>query len=289
MSKSLATFLLLAAVQAVLPAAEPTTPTPAPVAAEARTVKVTLKSTVPIHASILRSTLLVLPEQEKIAEVFVGDKEYWHFETTKISTRYLSIKPLAPGVKTDLHIISDHGVSYSFVLVEVSAQPGVERDSKVFIEPGDASIAESLTQLPRFVPVDVLDRYKQDAAQAMAEVRETKLETAKNLQKEQAKSAAETEAFRASFPGKLQFSYRWNEKIGHKLGVQQIFADDKFTYIRADPQEAPALYEIRENKPSLVNFDFAHGLYTVTKRIDHGYLAIGKTKLEFWRTDTQAN
>jgi len=289
MLKSLATFVFLAAGQAVLPAAEPTTPKPAPVAAEARTVKVTLKSTVPIHASILRSTLLVLPEQEKIAEVFVGDKEYWHFETTKISMRYLSIKPLAPGVKTDLHIISDHGVSYSFVLDEVSEQPGLESDSKIFIEPGDTSIADSLAQLPRFVPAEVLDRYKQDAAQAMAEVRETKAEASKTMQKEQAKSAADTEAFRALFPSKLQFRYHWNEKIGYKLGVQQIFADDKFTYIRADPQETPALYEIRENKPSLVNFDFAHGLYTVTKRIDHGYLAIGKIKLEFWRTDTQVN
>jgi type IV secretory pathway VirB9-like protein len=289
MPKSLATFLLLAAGQAVLPAAEPTTPNPAPVAAEARTVKVTLKSTVAIHTSILRSTLLVLPEQEKIAEVFVGDKEYWHFETTKISTRYLSIKPLAAGVRTDLHIISDHGVSYSFALEEVSPQPGVESDSKVFIEPGDASITDSLAQLPRFVPADVLDRYKQEAAQALAEVRETKLEASKTLETEQAKSAADSEAFRALFPSKLQFSYHWNEKLGHKLGVQQIFADDKFTYIRADPQETPALYEIRENKPSLVNFDFAHGLYTVTKRIDHGYLAIGKTRLEFWRTDTQVN
>src|SRR5215472_9542685 len=289
MPKSFAAFLVLAAGQGVLPAAEPTTPKPAPVAAEARTVKVTLKSTVPIHASILRSTLLVLPDQEKIAEVFVGDKEYWHFETTKISTRYLSIKPLAPGVKTDLHIISDHGVSYSFILDEISNQPNLQCDSKVFIEPGDASIRDSLARLPRFVPAELLDRYKQQTADAQAEARQTKLEATVAVEKQEAKAAADTDAFRASFPSKLQFTYRWNEKAGRKLGVQQIFADDRFTYIRADPQETPALYEVKENKPTLVNFDFAHGLYTVAKRIDHGYLAIGKTKLEFWRTDSQAN
>ena len=281
--------VFLAAGQVVLPAAEPTTPTPAPVAPEARTIKVTLKSTVPIHASILQSTLLVLPEDEKIAEVFVGDKEFWHFETAKISTRYLSIKPLAPGVKTDLHIISDHGVSYSFTLDEVSNQPNLESDAKVFIEPGDASIHDSLAQLPRFVPADLLDRYKQEAADARAEAHQTQLQATQSLEKQQAKANADTEAFRASFPAKLQFTYRWNQKTGHKLGVEQIFADDKFTYIRADPQETPALYEVKENKPSLVNFDFANGLYTVAKRIDHGYLAIGKTKLEFWRTDIQAN
>jgi type IV secretory pathway VirB9-like protein len=289
MRNYLSTLMLLAAGQVVLPAAEPTTPTRAPIAPEARTVKVTLKSTVHIHTSILESTLLVLPEEEKIAEVFVGDKEFWHFETTKISTRYLSIKPLAPGVKTDLHIISDHGVSYSFVLDEVSSQPNLQSDAKVFIEPGDDSIRDSLAQLPHFVPAELLDRYKQDAAQAQSEAREAKLQAQKTAEIQQAKAAADTEAFRASFPSKLQFSYRWNEKIARKLGVQQIFADDKFTYIRADPQETPALYEVKENQPSLVNFDFAHGLYTVSKRIDHGYLAIGKTKLEFWRSDSQAN
>ena len=289
MPNYLSIAVFVAAGQLVLPAAEPPTPTPAPIASEARTIKVTLKSTVPIHGRILQSTLLVLPQEEKIAEVFVGDKEFWHFETTKISTRYLSIKPLAPRVKTDLHIISDHGVSYSFTLDEVSDQPNLESDAKVFIEPGDASIRDSLAQLPRFVSADLLDRYKQEAAQAQAEIHETKLEAEKTAAIQQAKAAADTEAFRASFPSKLQFTYRWNQNTGRKLGVQQIFADDKFTYIRADPQETPALYEVKENKPSLVNFEFAHGLYTVGKRIDHGYLAIGKTKLEFWRTDAQAN
>ena len=86
---SVFTFFLLASAPALLPAAEPATPTPAPIAPEARTVKVTLKSTVPIHASILQSTLLVLPEEEKIAEFCAGDKEFLHFDTAKISTRYL--------------------------------------------------------------------------------------------------------------------------------------------------------------------------------------------------------
>jgi len=282
-------FLFLAAVQLVIPAAYSATPSPAPVTSEARTVKVTLKSTVPIHTSILESTLLVLPDEEKIAEVFVGDKEFWHFETTKVSTRYLSIKPLAAGVKTDLHIISDHGVSYSFILDEVSGQAGVEGDAKVFIEPGDGAMRDALADLPRFVPAALLDRYKQDAAEAEGQARQAKVQANETLQRQQARSQAETEAFRASFPSKLQFPYRWNEKTGHKLGIHQIFADDKFTYIRANPQEVPALYEVKDNKPSLVNFDFANGLYTVSKRIDHGYLAIGKTKLEFWRLEPQAN
>jgi type IV secretion system protein VirB9 len=288
---SFSRFAVLAAGPVLLSATDihPVTSTPAPIVHEARTVKVTLKSTVPIYTSILESTLLVLPDEEKIAEVFVGDKEFWHFETTKISTRYLSIKPLAPGVKTDLHIISDHGVSYSFLLEEVSGQAGVESDAKVFIEPGEGAIRDALTQLPAFVPAEQIERYRRQVAEAHAEANEVKASAAQDLKTVQSKAQAESDAFRAGFPAKLQFPYRWNEKIGRKLGVDQIFADDKFTYIRANPQEAPTLYEIKDNKPSLVNFDFDKGLYTVSKRIDHGYLAVGKTKLEFWRTESHAN
>ena len=291
MQTSLLIFALLAASPGLLPAADnatSTTSAPAPLH-EARTIKVTLKSTVPIHASVLRSTLLVLPDEEKIAEVFVGDKEFWHFETTKVSTRYLSIKPLAVGVKTDLHIISDHGVSYSFLLDETSTQVGVESDSKVFIEPGDASIRESLAELPRFVPADQVERYRLEAAAAKAEAGQAKAEANQTVQKQQAKAESDTDAFRAGFPAKLQFAYRWDEKVGRKLGVEQIFGDDKFTYIRATPQEAPALYEVKDGKPSLVNFDFNKGLYTVSKRIDRGYLAVGKTKLDFWRIEPHTN
>jgi type IV secretory pathway VirB9-like protein len=291
MVPSFSSVIVFAAGPVLLAAADihPATPAPAPIVQEARTVRVTLRSTVPIHASILESTLLVLPEEEKIAEVFVGDKEFWHFETTKISTRYLSIKPLAPGVKTDLHIISDHGVSYSFLLEEVSSQAGVESDAKVFIEPGEGAIRDALTQLPAFVPADQVERYKREVAEAHAEVAEVKAAAAQDVKAVQSKAQADTDSFRAGFPAKLQFPYRWDEKTGRKLGVDQIFADDKFTYIRAHPQEAPTLYEIKDKKPSLVNFDFDKGLYTVSKRIDHGYLAVGKTKLEFWRTETHGN
>jgi len=286
---SFSSVMVFVAGPVLLAAADIHPVTPAPIVQEARTVRVTLKSTVPIHASILESTLLVLPEEEKIVEVFVGDKEFWHFETTKISTRYLSIKPLAPGVKTDLHIISDHGVSYSFLLDEVSSQAGVESDAKVFIEPGEGAIRDTLTQLPAFVPADQVERYKREAAEAQTEATEAKAAAAQDMKAVRSKARAETDSFRAGFPAKLQFPYRWDEKTGRKLGVDQIFADDKFTYIRAHPQEAPTLYEVKDKKPSLVNFDFDNGLYTVSKRIDHGYLAVGKTKLEFWRTETHGN
>ena len=65
------------------------------------------------------------------------------------------------------------------------------------------------------------------------------------------------------------------------MGLQQIWRDDKFTYLRGQFQETPALYELKDGKGSLINFDFANGLYTVPKTVLVGYLAIGKQKVDF--------
>ena len=43
---------------------------------------------------------------------------------------------------------------------------------------------------------------------------------------------------------------------GKELGLQQIWRDDKFTYLRGQFQETPALYELKDGKGSLINFDF---------------------------------
>ena len=140
-------YLLAVLILPVIRAEADSPGQPAPAAREARTVKVTQKSTVTIDVSVLQSTLLVLPEEEKIAAVFEGDKENWRFDTTKISGRFLSVKPTAPGVSTDLHIISDHGNSYSFLLREVTGKTGATFDSKVFLEAADEATRASIAKL----------------------------------------------------------------------------------------------------------------------------------------------
>jgi type IV secretion system protein VirB9 len=277
--------ILLLSVSALL-AESPATPSPT--VREARTVRVTQKSTVTIDTGVLQSTLLVLPEDEKIAAVFEGDKENWRYDTTKLSGRFLSVKPTTPGVSTDLHIISDHGNSYSFILREVSGRPGAEFDSKVFLEAADEALRASIVKLPLFVPVDEVDRYRKQAEDAKAAASAAAAKSEQAIKKHEQEATTGAEAFRAAYPGKLHFNYKWDAKVGAKLGVQQIFADDRFTYIRANPQETPALYEVKDNKPSLVNFDFANGIYTVPKHIARGYLAIGNSKMNFWETGSES-
>jgi type IV secretion system protein VirB9 len=82
----------------------------------------------------------------------------------------------------------------------------------------------------------------------------------------------------------MKFTYRF-EKERKPFQVTAIFHDDRFTYIQANPEETPALYEVKEGKPNLINFQFKAGTYIVDKILDSGYLAIGKQRLPFARQE----
>jgi len=239
-----------------------------------RTVAVSEAATPPvIRAALLQSTLIVLPAEEKVANVFAGDTVDWVFDGGHVASRFISIKPKVANSTTDVHIVSDHGNEYTLELREVSSDEDPHFDSKVFITPTDKAAKDKLVELPVFVPASELDRVKQDAAAAKAaELTAQKAEAAKE------------ETYRSQYPGSLHFDYTWDQSKGKELGLQQIWRDDKFTYLRGQFQETPALYEVKDKKPSLINFDFSNGLYTVPKELDNGYLAIGKQKVEFHRT-----
>ncbi len=238
-----------------------------------RTVTVT-ESTAPpvIRAGLLQSTLILLPVEEKIATVFGGDTVDWVFDGGHVASRFISIKPKVANSSTDIHIVSDHGNEYTLQLREISSEADSHFDSKVFIAPGDKAAKDKLVELPVFVPAAELEKVKQEAATARAaEAAEQKADEAK------------AEQYRSQYPGSLHFDFVWDQKKAKELGLQQIWRDDKFTYLRGHFQETPALYELKDKKGSLINFDYSDGLYTVPKQLENGYLAIGKQKVEFSR------
>lgn len=240
-----------------------------------RTVVVGERSVVDVYLAQFQDTLIVLPPTEKVRQIFVGDSANWVLTTGKSDepTRYISIKVKDPIVKqTTVNVLSDHDKSYTFRLI-LSAD---HCDSKIFIDP-DSQLSQDLAKPPVFVPASELKSAKRQAADA-------KVEAAEAVRRNHAQAKSQIESFRAKYPSKLRFDYHWDRKAGDKLGVIEIFRDDRFTYIAARPQEAPTLYEVKDGKPSLVNFDFANGLYTVPKRIERGYLAIGKKRMDFWES-----
>ena len=240
-----------------------------------RTVVIQDADTPPIvRAGLLQSTLILLPAEEKVATVFGGDTVSWVFDGGHVASRFISIKPKVAGSTTDVHIVSDHGNEYTIQLREISDDSDPHFDSKVFVTPGDQAGKDKLAAMPIFVPVADLDKAKREAAEAQAK------------EATEAKAAqTKAEAYRSQYPGSLHFDYAWDAKKAKELGLQQIWHDDKFTYLRGQFQETPALYELKDGKGSLVNYDYSAGLYTVPKQLDNGYLAIGKKRVDFHRSE----
>ena len=60
-----------------------------------------------------------------------------------------------------------------------------------------------------------------------------------------------------------------------------LTVDGTFTYIKSDATELPALYEVKDGKPAMLNFQVNAGTYVVPKVLERGYLALGNVRLEF--------
>ena len=274
-SKNILTALLLTGSATAIPALSQTAATAkSHIQANApRSVVIVETETPPvIRTGLLQSTLILLPAEEKVATVFGGDTSSWVFDGGHVASRFISIKPKVANSTTDVHIVSDHGNEYTLQLREVSADADPHYDSKVFISPGDQAAKEKLVTLPVFVPAAELDKAKREAAEAEAkEATERKQEEAK------------AESYRSQYPGQLHFDYSWDRKKAEVLGLQQVWRDEKFTYLRGKFQETPVLYELKDGKGSLINWDYTDGLYTVPKTVMQGYLTIGKQRVDFKR------
>ncbi len=84
--------------------------------------------------------------------------------------------------------------------------------------------------------------------------------------------------------GQNRRDYTYNAKAARApFSVTAIYHDDKFTYIKCTAQEKPTIYEVKDGKPNLINFELANGVYVIPKIVDQGYLALGKKKLSFER------
>lgn len=228
------------------------------------------RDVISIHTKVRFSTLIVLPKNEQILDFVCGDKDMWIVDG---SQNFASVKPAKIGSQTNLNLITASGNIYSFVLTEVSEQPWVPADVKIFVVPKEQSTISTVSSSHKFVSAQELEAAKQQIAQAQEEARKAK---------EGAQSAIDS-GFSA-FIQNVRFPYRF--EAGKKpFFVRAMYTNDRFTYIQARPEETPALYEIKDGKPNLVNFEYQNGLYVVSKVLGDGYLTIGKKKLTFSKQD----
>ena len=225
-----------------------------------RTVTYDPKDIVTIPTQIRFTTVVVLPESERIVDFVVGDKAFWVIEGIE---NFAYIKPSKAGASTNVTLITANGKLYSLVLNEVSDVEDTP-DLKVFIQDAEPELTPTR---PRFVPIEEADN-----------LRETLVQVAQDAENDK-------ERFRREYGRQLHFVYKFkkNEK---PFFISAIYHDGKFTYIRSDAQEKPALYEYTEDNGTLnlVNFQMEDGLYIVPKVLERGRLSIGKNRLDFERT-----
>jgi type IV secretion system protein VirB9 len=243
----------------------------------ARVVKYSKEDIVPVRAKLRFSTLIVLPENEEILDFTTGDKEFWIINGAH---NLCYIHPAQTGIRSNLNLITAAGHVYSFLLTEISNDPNAEPDLKLFIEPKESSGVSANTALQGYIRAGEAEAYKK-------ELETLRSETDKQMREAQAQVADQISKFKANYQAKLHFDYSLSAKAAQDpFLVSAIYHDDNFTYIQCAAHEKPTLYEMKDGKPNLINFELQNGVYIVPKVLDNGYLTVGKKKLTFTRTTT---
>ena len=215
---------------------------------------------VPIRAKVKYTTLIVIPATEKIMEAATGDKDFWIVD---VVGNFCFVHPAKQGISSNLNLITDKGNIYSFTLTDVTGQAG-EPDLKVIIQPADASNIVAANGPAQYVPAAQLEQAHQQIATLQSHV------------------GAAVDEYKSGYPMQLKFDYKFrlNES---PFDIQSIYHDDKFTYIKTNAPEKFSVYEMRDGKPNLINYDLRDGTYIIPKVMDNGYVELGKKKMEFTR------
>ena len=245
--------------------------------AEARVVQYGPRSIPALRARLRFTTMIELPAKERILDFVCGDKELWVVNGV---ANLAYVKPSKPGAKTNLVLVTASGNSYVFILQEGGDQP----DLRVIVEPTQ-EMMDATNGALKFVPASAVEDYKQQAEMALISAHRARQDADKAITDAKTTAAKQTDQAAAQLPTKLKFAYRW--KKDPLFAVSSIYHDGKFTYIAANPQETPAVYEYKDGKPNLVNAPYADGVFTFDKVLDSGYMKIGKKEMPFIREDTK--
>jgi len=245
---------------------------------QARVVKYAKNDIVPVRAKLRFSTLIVLPENEEILDFTTGDSEFWVINGAH---NLCYVHPAQAGIRSNLNLVTASGHVYSFLLTEISKDPKAEPDLKLLVEP----TSDSGAALQGYVRAGEAEAYKRELETVRSQADDA-VRAAKSQVNEQVNE--QVDKARAGYQATLEFDYTLDEKASREpFLVNAIYHDDAFTYIKSAAREKPTLYEIKDGKPNLINFELQNGVYIVPKVLDAGYLAVGTRKFTFSRRTAQ--
>ena len=234
-----------------------------------------------IHVTtrIRHTTVIQLPPRENILDFVVGDSEYWHL-TGAANLAFL--KPIGEGVTTNVALVCESGRIFSFLVTERDASPHLM--VRVGADPDTTTAAGAA--VPAFVARSRVAEYQLMAEESREAVQLAQTEAEAQIAAMRQDAAAQVDAFRASYPTRLEFPYQLDDKaLRWPFLVEGMWHDGQFTYVRSTAQETPALYENRDGEPSLIPYDLQEdGLFIVRRLVGSGWLQIGR-KRAGWKVD----
>jgi type IV secretion system protein VirB9 len=226
----------------------------------ARTVQYHSQDIIPIRAKVKYTTLIEVPPSEKIMEAATGDKDFWIVD---VVGNFCFVHPAKQGISSNLNLITDKGNIYSFTLQDISASAD-SPDLKVIVEPADRSAIVAASGPPQFVPAAQLAQSQQQLAVMQSHVTQA------------------VDEYKSAYPLQLKFDYTFRANEA-PFDIQSIYHDDKFTYIKTNAPEKFSVYEMRDGKPNLVNYELRDNTYIIPKVMDGGYVELGKKRMDFTR------
>ena len=228
--------------------------------ASARTVEYHSQDIVPIHAKLKYTTLIELPPTEKIMEAATGDKDFWIVD---VVGNFCFVHPAKAGISSNLNLITDKGNIYSFTLQDVS-RTDEPPDLKVIVVPADRSSIVASSGPAKYVPAAQLAQSREQLAALQSHVEQT------------------VDAYKSAYPLQLKFDYKFKANEA-PFDIQSIYHDEKFTYIKTNAPEKFSVYDMKDGRPNLINYDLRDGTYIIPMVMDSGYVELGKKRMEFSR------
>src|SRR5579872_3227625 len=169
---------------------------------DARTVKYSQQDVISVRAKLRYSTLIVLPQNEEILDFATGDKDFWIINGAH---NLCYVHPAQAGIRSNLNLITASGHVYSFLLTEITNEPTVEPDLKLFVEPKEQSGIGTDAFARNYVPASEAEAYQR-------EIQNVRDQAATQVKAVEATAKQQTEKFRSEYPTTLQFDYELDRK-----------------------------------------------------------------------------
>jgi type IV secretion system protein VirB9 len=225
------------------------------------------KRMVVLYVCDLQGVEVTFPKDELVRQAAVGDSTNWVVTSVPEDRRDLTITPREPITsQTILNVTSNHDNRYVFRLVLNDGHC----DSHVTLE-ADRDLQQKINSVPAWVSPETYQAALKAADEAKQKAAEAEQKAA---QAAQSASGAE-DKFRSEYPAKMVFDYEYDRKLAAKLGVEAVYHDDRFTYAKVNSGEPPVLCELKDGKPSAIQFELRDGVYRTARIIDEGYLVRG--------------